>query len=99
MVGKKTLVHLVKQFFFSILVMKILVLVEQGAATTVWAALSGEWEGKGGRYLEDCAVSPAAKEGDLSALDSGYKPYAYDKEASSRLWELSNTMVGLPKDE
>ena len=27
---------------------------EQGAATTVYGALSKEWEGRGGRYLEDC---------------------------------------------
>ncbi|KUJ06450.1 NAD(P)-binding protein [Mollisia scopiformis] len=26
---------------------------EQGAATTVWAAVGKEWEGRGGRYLED----------------------------------------------
>ena len=28
---------------------------EQGAATTVWAAIGKEWEGKGGKYLNDCA--------------------------------------------
>jgi len=65
----------------------------------VWAAISSEWEGKGGLYLEDCGVSPPAKEGDLAATDPGYKPYAYDKEASARLWGLSNTMVGLPEEE
>lgn len=27
---------------------------EQGAATTVWAAVGRCWEGKGGEYLEDC---------------------------------------------
>jgi NAD(P)-dependent dehydrogenase (short-subunit alcohol dehydrogenase family) len=28
--------------------------VEQGAATSVYAALSKEWEGRGGRYLSNC---------------------------------------------
>ena len=31
--------------------------VEQGAATTVWAAVANELEGKGGKYLEDCQES------------------------------------------
>jgi len=31
--------------------------VEQGAATTVWAALAPELEGNGGHYLEDCSIS------------------------------------------
>ena len=30
---------------------------EQGAATTVWAAVGRQWEGVGGKYLEDCSVS------------------------------------------
>ena len=32
---------------------KILKSPEQGAATTIYAAISKEWEGKGGKYLED----------------------------------------------
>ena len=27
---------------------------EQGAATTVWAAIGQEWEKKGGEYLAEC---------------------------------------------
>ena len=30
---------------------------EQGAATTIWAAVGKQWEGKGGKFLEDCSVS------------------------------------------
>ena len=65
----------------------------------MWAAVSSEWEGKGGKYLENCSVSPPAKDGELSIFDPGYKPYAYDQEAAKRLWELSNNLVGLPADE
>jgi NAD(P)-dependent dehydrogenase (short-subunit alcohol dehydrogenase family) len=32
--------------------------VEEGASTSVWAAVSSELTGKGGFYLENCAVTP-----------------------------------------
>jgi NAD(P)-dependent dehydrogenase (short-subunit alcohol dehydrogenase family) len=35
-------------------ILKIMKSAEQGAATTVWAAVSKTWENKGGKYLEDC---------------------------------------------
>jgi hypothetical protein len=31
--------------------------IEQGASTTVWAAVAPELEGKGGLYLENCEIS------------------------------------------
>ena len=31
--------------------------IEQGAATTVWAATASVLDGKGGTYLADCGVS------------------------------------------
>jgi hypothetical protein len=31
--------------------------VPQGAATTVWAAVASELEGKGGLYLDDCQIA------------------------------------------
>ena len=31
--------------------------IEQGASTTVWAAVAPEFEGKGGLYLENCEIS------------------------------------------
>lgn len=70
----------------------------QGAATTVYAALSGEWEGKGGKYLEDCGESTAVKEG-YSAIGLGYVPHAYDAEGEKRLWADSLGMVGLEDDD
>ena len=65
---------------------------EQGAATTVWAAVGAEWEGKGGRFLEDCSVSEPFS-GGTRALTPGHAAYAYDEAAAGKLWELSVDMV------
>jgi NAD(P)-dependent dehydrogenase (short-subunit alcohol dehydrogenase family) len=67
---------------------------EQGAATTVWAALDKEWEGKGGRYLEDCSVSEPVEEG-YEVTSPGYERYAYDEEKEGRLWKVSCELVGV----
>lgn len=73
---------------------------EQGAATTVWAAVGKEWHGQGGKYLEDCQVSkPVAKLEDLTPMDPGYKPYIYDVEAAKKLWKISNELVRLPVEK
>ncbi|KAI1419425.1 short chain dehydrogenase [Xylaria sp. FL1777] len=65
---------------------------EQGAATTVFAGVSKEWEGKGGKYLEDCQV--AAFEPLVETM-VGVKPYAYDETKENRLWELTRQTLGL----
>lgn len=67
---------------------------EQGAATTVWAAVAKDWEGKGGVYLEDCQVSKPAKEG-YSLLDPGHEKYAYNEENEGKLWRASCELVGM----
>ncbi|KAL8929134.1 MAG: hypothetical protein Q9172_000569 [Xanthocarpia lactea] len=70
----------------------------QGAATSVYAALSKEWEGRGGRYLEDCAESPpVGPSGDSTAV--GYASHAYDEEAARKLWADSCQMVGVAYDD
>jgi NAD(P)-dependent dehydrogenase (short-subunit alcohol dehydrogenase family) len=56
--------------------------VEQGSATTIWAALGGELEGKGGLYLEDCNEALPWQEG----MRSGVRPWAIDPQAAERLW-------------
>jgi NAD(P)-dependent dehydrogenase (short-subunit alcohol dehydrogenase family) len=71
--------------------------VEQGCATTVWAAVAKCWEGKGGRYLEDCQISPPVPEG-YQTLDRGYQKWAFDAENENRLWKLSNDLVGFGED-
>lgn len=67
---------------------------EQGAATTVWAAVGKEWEGQGGKFLENVQVSPPADES-KGLLSMGYAEYAYDVDAAKRLWEDSLSMIGL----
>lgn len=74
--------------------------VEQGAATSVYAALSEEWKDKGGRYLSDCQeMGPFKGENPMQTGDDGYAPYAYDQQAEKRLWKESLEMVGLKADE
>ncbi|KAI4724803.1 short-chain dehydrogenase [Aureobasidium sp. EXF-10728] len=67
---------------------------QQGAATTVWAALSPYFETRGGMYLAEVGVAPALAE-DEGIGRCGYATYAYDKAAEDRLWEISLKAVGL----
>lgn len=50
--------------------------VEQGAATSVWCAVSEQLEGKGGVYCEDVDISEAVP-GD-SEKGNGVRPWAID---------------------
>jgi len=69
----------------------------QGAATSVWAAVENGWEGKGGKFLEDCQVSePVAKDAWLGG--PGYAEWAYNEENENKLWQASCELVGV-KDE
>ncbi|KAK4501684.1 hypothetical protein PRZ48_007493 [Zasmidium cellare] len=74
---------------------------EQGAATSVYAALSEEWKHKGGRYLSDCVEQKAFehKENPMFVGDDGYEEWAYDEEKEGRLWKDSLKMVGLSDDK
>lgn len=73
---------------------------DQGAATTVWAAVSDHFEGgkNGGRYLEDVGESPPGKAGQQMG-EPGYQPHAYDEAAEKRLWDISCKVVGVKDDE
>jgi len=64
--------------------------VEQGAATSVWAATSAELAGKGAIYLEDCHIGEAATPGS----DGGVESYALDHNDADRLWAISEELVG-----
>ncbi|KAF2216050.1 hypothetical protein CERZMDRAFT_109842 [Cercospora zeae-maydis SCOH1-5] len=70
----------------------------QGAATTVWAAVSDHFEGKnGGRYLEDCSESsPLPSEWDT--MTPGYAPHIYNEADEEKFWKLSCEMLGLPAE-
>nr|MDQ2860596.1 SDR family NAD(P)-dependent oxidoreductase [Pseudomonadota bacterium] len=64
---------------------------EQGASTSVWAAVGGELDGVGGLYLEDCGeAAPWTKE----APFRGVMPHALNPEAAERLWFLSEKTTG-----
>lgn len=62
----------------------------QGAATEVWAAVSPDLAGVGGRYLEDCRLAELAAD----QQSPGYFAYAVDEDAAERLWDLSERLVG-----
>ncbi|MEX2205235.1 MAG: SDR family NAD(P)-dependent oxidoreductase [Myxococcota bacterium] len=65
--------------------------IPHGAATQVWAAVSPELEGVGGRYLEDVGIAnPGSGEND----PFGYAAHAVDPEIAARLWTLSEKQVG-----
>lgn len=71
---------------------------EQGAATTVWAAIGQEWEHKGGEFLADCGRTSLAS--DERGIDSqGYAAHAYNPEGEARLWRDSLKMVGLSDEQ
>ncbi|PYH95711.1 putative short-chain dehydrogenase/reductase [Aspergillus ellipticus CBS 707.79] len=75
-------------------VLKILKSAEQGAATTVWAAVGKEWEGKGGRYLEDCKEAERGDD-DGRIFGAGWVKQTYNAEEEDRLWGDALRMVGL----
>jgi NAD(P)-dependent dehydrogenase (short-subunit alcohol dehydrogenase family) len=65
--------------------------VEQGAATSVWAATAPELDDHGGAYLEDCSVGLPTEDADAP---SGVRPWARDPDDAARLWALSEQLVG-----
>lgn len=65
--------------------------VEQGAATSVWAAVVASGEDVGGRYCEDCQV---AQFDDADGFRGGVRPYALNVERAKSLWVKSEEMVG-----
>jgi NAD(P)-dependent dehydrogenase (short-subunit alcohol dehydrogenase family) len=73
---------------------------QQGAATSVVAAVASELDGVGGKYLEDCQVAPVIPNDDTST-SSGVRAWAVDAGAASLLWERSIEMLtaaGFPVD-
>jgi len=66
--------------------------VEQGAATTVWAATAPELAERGGIYLENCQIAVPAVDG----AGGGVESYALDTTNAERLWTLSEALVEQP---
>ncbi|MGY2263948.1 oxidoreductase [Pseudomonas sp. SDO5561_S422] len=64
---------------------------EQGAATSVWCAVSGQLAGMGGVYCENCDVAAAVSAESEEQL--GVRPWAVDTGLAQRLWILSEQLV------
>jgi NAD(P)-dependent dehydrogenase (short-subunit alcohol dehydrogenase family) len=67
--------------------------VEQGAATSILAAVSPLLEGVGGRYLEDCNEAEVVGSRADSDGRHGVAGYALDEGNAERLWELSERLT------
>ena len=67
--------------------------IPQGAATSVWAGVVAAAAEVGGRYCENCHVSPLV-DATVSPLSEGVRAYALDPERAAALWALSEAMVG-----
>lgn len=70
--------------------------VEQGAATTMVAAISPELVATGGHYLDDCREAyTVPNDADLTTHGHGVKQWALDPEAARELWAVSLATVGM----
>ena len=66
---------------------------QQGAATSVWCALSPQLEGMGGVYCEDCDIAELAP--DDIAAGPGVRSFAIDPEKAAALWQFSENATGI----
>lgn len=71
--------------------------VEQGAASSVWCAISHQLDGLGGVYCENCDIAVLTEEGtplnlDDSSKQFGVMPYAIDPRSADRLWNLGERL-------
>ncbi|CAF1127091.1 unnamed protein product, partial [Brachionus calyciflorus] len=68
--------------------------VEQGASTSIWAAVSEELEGKGGMYFEDCGYSELRQNFEEALKTrNGHLSYLIDEQKALELWNLSLELV------
>lgn len=68
--------------------------LDQGAATTIYAAISRDLEGRGGLYLNDCSEAEMGEQ-DGDRMSGKSAPHAFDPENEARLWKDSLELVGL----
>lgn len=77
--------------------------IPQGAATTIWCAVSTQLNEIGGVYCENCDIAEI-DEGQIEhrfdepATIRGVQPYSIDKNNAERLWKLSEEMLGFRFD-
>ena len=68
--------------------------VQQGASTSVWAAVSEDLEAKGGLYLDDCGISTEGSDPEVINENLyGYMPYVMNQESANKLWHLSEELI------
>lgn len=67
--------------------------ISHRAATSVWAAFVARADEIGGRFCEDCQVSPVVNL-PVNSMSPGVMPYAVDPERAGVLWARSEEMVG-----
>jgi NAD(P)-dependent dehydrogenase (short-subunit alcohol dehydrogenase family) len=67
--------------------------VAQGAATTVWCAVSPRLKDMGGVYCENCDIAEMIP-GDVTS-PTGVAPHAVDPELAEKLWKKSEQMTSV----
>ena len=68
--------------------------VEQGAATTLVAAVSPEFAHAGGHYLDDCREAYVVpNDAQLAQHPHGVKQWALDQASAERLWMVSSDLL------
>jgi len=71
---------------------------QQGAATTVWCAISGQLDGMGGVYCEDCNIATVIPDDAPPGPRPGVRAYALDPEKAAALWRFSEQATGVHFD-
>ncbi len=77
--------------------------LSQGAATTVWCAVSPQLDEIGGVYCENCDIAEIDHgqidhRFDEPATIRGVQPYSVDQKNAEKLWALSEKMLGFRFD-
>jgi NAD(P)-dependent dehydrogenase (short-subunit alcohol dehydrogenase family) len=70
---------------------------QQGAATTLVAAVAPEFAHTGGHYLDDCrAARTVPNDADLFQNSHGVKRWAIDPDTAQELWTVSLSLISQP---
>jgi NAD(P)-dependent dehydrogenase (short-subunit alcohol dehydrogenase family) len=68
--------------------------VEQGAATSLVAAVAPEFARTGGHYLDDCREAyTVPNDAELAQHPHGVKEWALDPALAARLWDVSQELI------
>lgn len=73
---------------------------QQGAATTIWCAVSEQLNEIGGVYCENCDISELDNGNIVQNYDDpltlrGVMPYSLDKENAQKLWRITEELTGV----